>query len=28
VIEEFNQASDGRVVIDNEFLITVARKRG
>jgi SAM-dependent methyltransferase len=28
VIEEFNQASDGRVVIDNEYLITVARKRG
>jgi SAM-dependent methyltransferase len=28
VIEEFNQASDGHVVIDNEFLITVARKRG
>jgi SAM-dependent methyltransferase len=28
LIEEFNQASDGRVVIDNEYLITVARKRG
>jgi SAM-dependent methyltransferase len=28
VIEQFNQASDGRVVIDNEYLITVARKRG
>jgi SAM-dependent methyltransferase len=28
VIDEFNQASDGRVVIDNEYLITVARKRG
>jgi SAM-dependent methyltransferase len=28
VIAEFNQADDGRVVIDNEYLITVARKRG
>jgi hypothetical protein len=28
VIDEFNQASDGGVVIDNEYLITVARKRG
>jgi SAM-dependent methyltransferase len=28
VIDEFNQASDGRVVIDNEYLISVARKRG
>jgi ubiquinone/menaquinone biosynthesis C-methylase UbiE len=28
VIDDFNQASDGRVVIDNEYLITVARKRG
>jgi SAM-dependent methyltransferase len=28
VIEEFNQAADGRVVIDNEYLVTVARKRG
>jgi SAM-dependent methyltransferase len=28
VIDEFNQASDGRVVIENEYLITVARKRG
>ena len=28
VIDEFNQASDGRVAIDNEYLITVARKRG
>jgi hypothetical protein len=28
VIEEFNQADDGRVVIDNEYLVTVARKRG
>ena len=28
VIDEFNRASDGRVVIDNEYLITVARKRG
>jgi SAM-dependent methyltransferase len=28
VIGEFNQASDGRVVIDNEYLATVARKRG
>jgi ubiquinone/menaquinone biosynthesis C-methylase UbiE len=28
VIEELNQASDGSVAIDNEYLITVARKRG
>ncbi len=28
VIGEFNQADDGRVVIDNEYLVTVARKRG
>jgi ubiquinone/menaquinone biosynthesis C-methylase UbiE len=28
VIDELNQADDGRVVIDNEYLITVARKRG
>jgi SAM-dependent methyltransferase len=28
VIDEFNQASDGRVAIENEYLITVARKRG
>jgi SAM-dependent methyltransferase len=28
VIDEFNQADDGRVVIDNEYLVTVARKRG
>jgi ubiquinone/menaquinone biosynthesis C-methylase UbiE len=28
VIDEFNQASDGGVVIENEYLITVARKRG
>jgi hypothetical protein len=28
VIEEFNQADDGRVVIDNQYLVTVARKRG
>jgi SAM-dependent methyltransferase len=28
VIDEFNQASDGRVEIDNEYLVTVARKRG
>jgi SAM-dependent methyltransferase len=28
MIDEFNQASDGGVVIDNEYLITVARKRG
>jgi ubiquinone/menaquinone biosynthesis C-methylase UbiE len=28
VIEEFNQADDGRMVIDNEYLLTVARKRG
>lgn len=28
VIEEFNQARDGRLVIDNEYLLTVARKRG
>jgi len=28
VMDDFNQASDGRVVIDNEYLITVARKRG
>jgi ubiquinone/menaquinone biosynthesis C-methylase UbiE len=28
VIEEFNQAGDSRVVIDNEYLVTVARKRG
>jgi SAM-dependent methyltransferase len=28
LIDEFNEASDGRVVIDNEYLITVARKRG
>jgi len=28
VIEELNQADDGRVVIDNQYLVTVARKRG
>jgi SAM-dependent methyltransferase len=28
VIEALNQADDGRVVIDNEYLVTVARKRG
>jgi ubiquinone/menaquinone biosynthesis C-methylase UbiE len=28
VIGEFNQADGGRVVIDNEYLVTVARKRG
>jgi SAM-dependent methyltransferase len=28
VVQEFNQADDGRVVIDNEYLVTVARKRG
>ena len=28
VIDEFNQASDGSVAIDNEYLVTVARKRG
>jgi hypothetical protein len=28
VIGQFNQANDGRVVIDNEYLVTVARKRG
>jgi hypothetical protein len=28
VIDELNQASDGSVRIDNEYLITVARKRG
>jgi SAM-dependent methyltransferase len=28
VIDEFNQADDGRVVIDNEYLVIVARKRG
>jgi len=28
LIDEFNQADDGRVVIDNEYLLTVARKRG
>jgi SAM-dependent methyltransferase len=28
VIGEFNQASDGSVAIDNDYLITVARKRG
>jgi SAM-dependent methyltransferase len=28
VIDEFNQASDGSIAIDNEYLITVARKRG
>lgn len=27
-IDEFNQASDGSVAIENEYLITVARKRG
>jgi ubiquinone/menaquinone biosynthesis C-methylase UbiE len=28
LIAEFNEASDARVAIDNEYLITVARKRG
>ncbi|HEX6461478.1 MAG TPA: class I SAM-dependent methyltransferase [Thermoleophilaceae bacterium] len=28
VIEQFNQASDGSIAIENEYLITVARKRG
>lgn len=28
MIDEFNQASDGSVAIENEYLITVARKRG
>jgi hypothetical protein len=28
LIDEFNQTDDGRVVIDNEYLLTVARKRG
>jgi hypothetical protein len=28
VIDEFNQADDGSVVIENEYLVTVARKRG
>jgi SAM-dependent methyltransferase len=28
LIDEFSKASDGGVVIDNEYLITVARKRG
>ena len=28
VIDGFNQASDGRVAIENQYLITVARKRG
>jgi SAM-dependent methyltransferase len=28
VIDEFNQASDGSVALDNEYLIIVARKRG
>ena len=28
VIEEFNQAGDGGVAIDNEYLVIVARKRG
>jgi hypothetical protein len=28
VIEEFNKASDGGVAIENEYLLTVARKRG
>ncbi len=28
VIEEFNQATGGAIAIDNEYLITVARKRG
>jgi hypothetical protein len=28
VIDEFNQASGGGVAIDNEYLVTVARKRG
>jgi ubiquinone/menaquinone biosynthesis C-methylase UbiE len=28
VIDEFNQADDGRVMIDAEYLVVVARKRG
>jgi SAM-dependent methyltransferase len=28
VVERFNQASDGSIVIDNEYLVTVARRRG
>jgi ubiquinone/menaquinone biosynthesis C-methylase UbiE len=28
LIDEFNQADSGRIVIDNEYLLTVARKRG
>jgi SAM-dependent methyltransferase len=28
VIDKFNQASDGSVAIENEYLVTVARKRG
>lgn len=28
VIDEYNQAGGGRVAIDNEYLVTVARKRG
>ena len=28
VIDEFNQADDGSVLIDAEYLVVVARKRG
>ena len=28
LIDEYNQADDGSVVIDAEYLVVVARKRG